>query len=45
MLYVNHGINYSFSGRLNEYFNDNVDIDASIYLMMANYLTHKLLPV
>lgn len=45
MLYFNHGINYVFTGRLNEYFNDNVDLDASIYLMMANYLTHKILPV
>lgn len=45
MLYVNHGINYCFTGRLHEYFNDNVDLDASIYIMMANYLTHTLLPV
>ena len=38
MLYVNHGINYSFSGGLPEYFNDNVDMDAAVYLMLANHL-------
>ncbi len=44
VLYVNHGINYSFSGRYNDYFGDNVDLDGEIYLMLANYLIHKKNP-
>ncbi len=38
MLYINHGICYSFSGGLNEYFNENIDMDAAVYLMLANHL-------
>ncbi len=40
ILYLNHGINYSFSGKYNEYFEENVDMDGAIYLMLANYLIH-----
>jgi len=46
MLYLNHGVNYSFTGNYNEYFNDNnIDIDACAYLMLANHLVHELIPV
>lgn len=38
ILYLNHGINYTFSGGYQEYFGGNVDLDGSVYLMLANYL-------
>jgi 1,4-alpha-glucan branching enzyme len=44
MLYLNHGINYSFSGKYDEYFNDNVDMDSLVYLMLANKLIKILNP-
>jgi 1,4-alpha-glucan branching enzyme len=44
MLYLNHGIDYSFSGKYEEYFNDNVDIDSLVYLMLANKLVKILNP-
>jgi len=44
MLYLNHGINQSFSGNYNEYFGGNSDIDASIYLMLANKLIKMINP-
>ena len=44
MLYLNHGINYSFSGRYNEYFGENLDMDASVYLMLANKLIRMINP-
>lgn len=44
ILYKNHGINYTFSGGLNEYFNDNVDVDGEIYVMLANNLIHTINP-
>ena len=45
MLYKNHGINYSFSGGLQEYYNNNVDTDGAVYLMLANFLIHSIFPV
>ena len=44
MLYAHHGINYAFSGGLHEYFNDGIDMDGQVYLMLANYLIHTKNP-
>ncbi|GMH40177.1 hypothetical protein BSKO_08081 [Bryopsis sp. KO-2023] len=44
MLYHHHGIDYSFSGNYEEYFSTATDVDAVVYLMLANKLVHDLLP-
>ncbi|XP_051139196.1 1,4-alpha-glucan-branching enzyme-like isoform X2 [Andrographis paniculata] len=44
MLYHHHGINMSFTGDYNEYFSEATDVDAVIYLMLANDLIHSILP-
>ncbi|KAL2895575.1 1 4-alpha-glucan-branching enzyme 1 chloroplastic/amyloplastic [Bienertia sinuspersici] len=44
MLYHHHGINTGFSGNYNEYFSEATDVDAVVYLMLANRLIHNLLP-
>ena len=44
MLYHHHGIATGFSGDYHEYFNTSVDIDAVVYLMLANGLLHQLYP-
>lgn len=44
MLYWHHGINMAFSGNYNEYFSPATNVDAVVYLMLANDLIHKLLP-
>lgn len=44
MLYHHHGINMAFRGYYNEYFSEDTDVDAVIYLMLANHLIHKILP-
>lgn len=44
MLYHHHGINMAFTGNYNEYFSEHTDVDAVIYLMLANHLIHKILP-
>ncbi|TQE07479.1 hypothetical protein C1H46_006799 [Malus baccata] len=44
MLYHHHGINMAFSGDYHEYFSEATDVDAVVYLMLANYLIHKVLP-
>merc|ERR1712003_152025 len=41
MLYVHHGINMSFSGNYEEYFNLSTNVDAIVYLMLANNIIHK----
>ena len=38
MLYHHHGIHRSFSGDYNEYFGVDTDVDACVYLMLANKL-------
>uniref|UniRef100_A0A162AB90 1,4-alpha-glucan branching enzyme n=1 Tax=Daucus carota subsp. sativus TaxID=79200 RepID=A0A162AB90_DAUCS len=43
MLYHHHGINMEFTGDYNEYFSDSTDVDAVVYLMLANNLIHSLL--
>ena len=45
ILYKNHGIRYSFSGQYHEYFGGNFDEDGGVYLMLANYLIHKINPL
>lgn len=42
MMYVHHGLSYGFSGDYREYFGDLTDLDAVVYLMLANYLLHTL---
>ncbi|PQM36693.1 1 4-alpha-glucan-branching enzyme 1 chloroplastic/amyloplastic isoform X2 [Prunus yedoensis var. nudiflora] len=44
MLYHHHGINMAFTGDYHEYFSEATDVDAVVYLMLANYLIHKILP-
>ncbi|KAF7111913.1 hypothetical protein CFC21_111868 [Triticum aestivum] len=44
MLYNHHGINTSFTGNYKEYFGLDTNVDAIIYMMLANHLIHKLLP-
>ena len=44
MLYHHHGINTGFSGSYGEYFSPATNVDAVVYLMLANDLTHSLLP-
>ena len=46
MLYTHHGISYGFSGGYHEYFNEKVvDLDAHVYLLLANDLIHSFNPV
>ncbi|XP_002967402.2 1,4-alpha-glucan-branching enzyme, chloroplastic/amyloplastic isoform X2 [Selaginella moellendorffii] len=44
MLYHHHGIHMSFSGRYRDYFSEASDVDAAVYLMLANELVHTLYP-
>ncbi|THH30686.1 hypothetical protein EUX98_g3499 [Antrodiella citrinella] len=44
MMYKHHGIGTGFSGGYHEYFGDNVDLEAVIYLMLANDSMHTLYP-
>jgi 1,4-alpha-glucan branching enzyme len=44
MLYTHHGVGMSFSGDYREYFGMHVDIDACVYLMLANDLLHNFYP-
>ncbi|ESR48590.1 hypothetical protein CICLE_v10000256mg [Citrus x clementina] len=44
MLYHHHGINMSFTGNYNEYFSEATDVDAVVYLMLANCLVHNIFP-
>lgn len=44
MLYHHHGINMAFTGNYNDYFSEATDIDAVVYLMLANSLIHNILP-
>ncbi|KAJ7524247.1 hypothetical protein O6H91_18G083400 [Diphasiastrum complanatum] len=42
MLYHHHGINMSFSGNYREYFSEATNVDAVVYLMLANELVHAI---
>ena len=44
MLYKHHGLNFAFTGDLNEYFSDNLDRDALVYFMLANTLIKQINP-
>lgn len=44
MLYHHHGINTAFSGNYEEYFGLSTNVDAVVYLMLANKLIHDLIP-
>jgi len=44
MMYKHHGIGVGFNGNYNDYFNDSNDLEAIVYLMLANYLIHKVNP-
>jgi hypothetical protein len=44
ILYWHHGINMAFSGLYREYFSPATNVDAVVYLMLANDLVHTLLP-
>lgn len=44
MLYHHHGINVGFSGDYREYFSTSTDVDAVVYLMLANTVIHRLVP-
>lgn len=43
MLYYSHGLNEHFSSYA-DYFSNNQDVDAAIYLILANKLIHQLKP-
>ena len=42
MLYWDHGIHRAFSGNYDEYFSPATNVDACVYLMLANQLVHDL---
>lgn len=44
MLYVHSGIGVQFSGDYGEYFGMQVDIEACVYMMLANEMLHTLYP-
>eukprot|EP00208_Stichococcus_sp_RCC1054_P002995 CAMPEP_0206143896 /NCGR_PEP_ID=MMETSP1473-20131121/22240_1 /ASSEMBLY_ACC=CAM_ASM_001109 /TAXON_ID=1461547 /ORGANISM="Stichococcus sp, Strain RCC1054" /LENGTH=642 /DNA_ID=CAMNT_0053539511 /DNA_START=296 /DNA_END=2220 /DNA_ORIENTATION=- len=44
MLYHHHGINRSFSGGYGDYFGPDSNVDAAVYLMLANDLVHEVVP-
>ncbi|EFN60069.1 hypothetical protein CHLNCDRAFT_33566 [Chlorella variabilis] len=44
MLYHHHGINYGFSGGYHEYFSPATNVDAVVYLMLANQLIREINP-
>ncbi|KAG6830319.1 alpha-1,4-glucan branching enzyme [Tricholoma furcatifolium] len=44
MMYKHHGIGTGFSGGYHEYFGDAADIEAIVYLMLANDAIHRLYP-
>ena len=43
MLYLDHGLERAFTG-YDDYFGDNVDEDAVVYLCLANELVHEIRP-
>ncbi|KAF9076977.1 glycoside hydrolase family 13 protein [Rhodocollybia butyracea] len=44
MMYKHHGIGTGFSGGYHEYFGDSADLEAIVYLMLANDAMHTLFP-
>jgi len=43
MIYINHGLNQDFLS-YDDYFNNNLDVDALAYLSLANQLIHEIRP-
>jgi len=44
MMYTHHGMGTGFSGGYHEYFGDQVDNEAVVYMMLANEMLHSLYP-
>ncbi|XP_026394661.1 1,4-alpha-glucan-branching enzyme 1, chloroplastic/amyloplastic-like isoform X1 [Papaver somniferum] len=44
MLYHDHGIDRGFTGNYDEYFGEATDVDAVVYLMLANSVIHNIFP-
>nr|WVH01980.1 1,4-alpha-glucan-branching enzyme [Naematelia aurantialba] len=44
MMYKHHGIGTGFSGGYHEYFGESVDLEAMVYLMLANQMLHETYP-
>ncbi|KAI8910768.1 glycoside hydrolase superfamily [Entophlyctis helioformis] len=44
MMYTHHGIGTGFSGGYHEYFGGGVDLEAVVYLMLANHFVHTVYP-
>ncbi|KAG0581581.1 hypothetical protein KC19_4G262800 [Ceratodon purpureus] len=44
MLYHHHGIGMSFTGNYHEYFSEATDVEAVMYMMLANDLVHSIYP-
>lgn len=44
MLYHHHGFSVGFSGDYREYFSPATNLDACVYLMLANYMIHEVNP-
>ncbi|MEW5315348.1 MAG: hypothetical protein WDW38_006786 [Sanguina aurantia] len=44
MMYKHHGLNYSFTGDYGEYFGMDTDVDAVVYMMLANNMLHDMFP-
>ncbi|KNC98959.1 1,4-alpha-glucan branching enzyme [Spizellomyces punctatus DAOM BR117] len=44
MLYHHHGLGTAFSGGYDDYFGNAVDVEAIVYMMLANDIMHKLHP-
>ena len=42
MMYTHHGLQMAFTGDYNEYFGMATDVDAMVYLMLANDMLHTL---
>jgi 1,4-alpha-glucan branching enzyme len=44
MMYTHHGLQMTFTGNYGEYFGLTTDVDAVVYLMLANDMLHGLYP-
>eukprot|EP00899_Mesostigma_viride_P022412 jgi/Mesvir1/3355/Mv06741-RA.1 len=44
MMYLHHGLQMAFTGDYGEYFGPQTDVEAMVYLMLANEMLHELYP-
>lgn len=44
MLYHHHGLNMCFTGNYSEYFGEQTDVEAVVYMMLANDMIHNVYP-